>query len=638
MKEFNSFEKYAGDLLYNEIFQKLNGYIYANKDRLDLATYEVPDPSHVKLEDFEVTSAWFDNAPGYQLVFDLICSTEVEVSGRGKYDYETDTATPRFVVSCIGVLKDGLQDVRITRVDTYCEKKFDSQKRLSKNLVPYVFAKNLNEIAEDFLARYCPRALQTPMRLPLDEIIKHMGLQMVEAHITKNCDIFGQIYFSDAEINVYDKEKDDYVPMSIKAGTILVDPEVFFMRNIGSLNNTIMHECVHWDKHKKYFELQKLFRNKVSSISCHVVEGIQPEGKRTDLQWMEWQANALAPRILMPAKMTKKKIEELLIQYHMEYGRLGEADIMEMVIMELSDFFGVSLFAAKLRAIDLGYDQAVGVLNYYDYRYLPNYSFKQGSLKQGQTFVIKVQDAIYETASNPEFAEMIGDGTFIYTGCMFCINQSKYIEEDDNGNARLTEYARNHVDECCIKFDVIKKKNSRYGTQHYKECYLCHDIIADSFAETKFVDTSGNQDVKQRAEEMKKLRSTTAEIQKIQKEVPVTFGEALKYHMKRRGYTVEALSSASLIGPKTIQNMRNQDNYPFSLPVVAALCIGMHLHPVYSEDLLEKAGIKLIKYNEEHIVYKYLLTEYYKASIHECNEVLTEYDMDIMGTEQLAEA
>ena len=68
------------------------------------------------------------------------------------------------------------------------------------------------------------------------------------------------------------------------------------------------------------------------------MEGDDQRRKRNALQWMEWQANALAPKILMPAEMTKRKIEELLIRYHVEFSRLNEADIMQMVLTELSDF------------------------------------------------------------------------------------------------------------------------------------------------------------------------------------------------------------------------------------------------------------------------------------------------------------
>ena len=30
----------------------------------------------------------------------------------------------------------------------------------------------------------------------------------------------------------------------------MVDPANFFLRNLGSVNNTIIHKCVHWEKHR----------------------------------------------------------------------------------------------------------------------------------------------------------------------------------------------------------------------------------------------------------------------------------------------------------------------------------------------------------------------------------------------------
>lgn len=104
--------------------------------------------------------------------------------------------------------------------------------------------------------------------------------------------MFGRIFFANTETAVYDEETEKYKEVTVEAGTMLVDPKVFFMRNIGCVNNTIIHECVHWDRHSKFFELQKLFNKNLNSISCHVVEGERPEEKRNALQWMEWQANA----------------------------------------------------------------------------------------------------------------------------------------------------------------------------------------------------------------------------------------------------------------------------------------------------------------------------------------------------------
>lgn len=43
---------------------------------------------------------------------------------------------------------------------------------------------------------------------------------------------------------------------------------------LGAVNNTIIHECVHWDKHKKAFALARLYDKELSNIGCRVVGGI----------------------------------------------------------------------------------------------------------------------------------------------------------------------------------------------------------------------------------------------------------------------------------------------------------------------------------------------------------------------------
>lgn len=78
----------------------------------------------------------------------------------------------------------------------------------------------------------------------------------------------------------------------------------------------------------------------------------------------------------------------------------------------------MSLQAAKLRAVDLGYNQAVGILQYVDGRYLPSYTFKQGALKKNQTFVLGIADAVYEYARNLKLRELVNQIIFyILTHC-----------------------------------------------------------------------------------------------------------------------------------------------------------------------------------------------------------------------------
>jgi len=48
-----------------------------------------------------------------------------------------------------------------------------------------------------------------------------------------------------------DSNTQNNVIMKIEGKTIVVDPYMYLLRNLGSVNNTIIHECVHWGKTQK---------------------------------------------------------------------------------------------------------------------------------------------------------------------------------------------------------------------------------------------------------------------------------------------------------------------------------------------------------------------------------------------------
>jgi hypothetical protein len=103
------------------------------------------------------------------------------------------------------------------------------------------------------LKRYYPEALIAPTPVNPRVLAERMGLELHEQEITEDGTVFGQIYFRDTE--------------TVKAGSILVDPMAYFLRNLGSVSNTIVHECVHWDKHRKSFEFQRLLDNSMSRLA-----------------------------------------------------------------------------------------------------------------------------------------------------------------------------------------------------------------------------------------------------------------------------------------------------------------------------------------------------------------------------------
>ena len=108
---------------------------------------------------------------------------------------------------------------------------------------------------------------------------------------------------------------------------------------------------------------------------------------------------------------------------------------MENVIDEVSYFFMVSRLAAKIRMIDIGYEEAIGTFTYIDGKYVKPHTFKKGSIKKNQTFSISEVDAIIQSSINPSLKRKLESGNYIFVDSHFCINHPKYVQYDMWGQA-----------------------------------------------------------------------------------------------------------------------------------------------------------------------------------------------------------
>lgn len=624
-KKYDTFAAYLEDVYYNQIFSKIKSYLYNNKGRLDLSTSVVPDPSYVELSDFQIMGANFHESDVDRIECKITVRADVEISGRGRHDYESDSTECWLSIPFSATLRNGLQQVRIGCASEYSKELFRAEDALTKYLVPYIYAKDLDKHAERFLEKYCPRALEEPMSLPIKEIVENMGLTVYHAPLPDG--IFGRTYFNDANVEVFtNKACTETADRTICPGTILVNPDVVFMRNIGSTNNTVIHECVHWDKHYKFFELQKLLNPDIQAISCAVVEDYKkkPNQLEDELSWMEWQANALAPKILIPAKTGKTKLSEILNRLHRSYrGRLRDGYIMELAISEFADFFKVSTTAAKIRAVELGFEQAAGVFNFVDGKNYPPFSFKKGSLKKDQTFVIDRNNIIIQSLLNPDLSEDIAARCFIHAGGLLVINDPQYVSIVEDSEPTLTEYALEHVDECCLVFDRTTRVSTQYDDSFYRICFLCRDADSKSFVEASFNPKEGkNEDVRKRAREMAAIAAEAKRVADILAEVPSSFCGTLDYHIKRRGYTNEKMEERTGISSRMIQDYRKKKDSNITLQSVLALCIGLNLQPAFSYDLILKAGFNIMTAKDEHLIYRYLIEHHHMENIYMWNEKL----------------
>lgn len=589
MKKYNNFKEYMEDVYYDEIFNRIKGLVFAHKDSFESDT--VYSVSYVELYDIHVSGVTFKEQNDGLLEIRVSVDADISVKGKTRYGYDEIADNRAYNIFFSAKLESGLQQVRITNVEEYNPARFEKDKSLSQDLVPYLYEDAIEKNAEEFLSRHYPKALLQPMALPVFEVAQSMGMSVHYAPLGDT--VFGKTYFGAEKVTVYaDHTLKAKVEIMTQPGTMLINPNVYFMRNVGTANNTIIHECVHWDRHRKAFELQKLLTGDCNHISCEIVdtyEGIPDDAP--SIKWMEWQANQLAPRILMPAKMTKRVYDKVLADLYTANPQRRYAELVQETVERVADYFQVSIFAAKLRLIELGYEKVQGTFVYTEGRYLPPFAFKKDAIGKNQTFVIDEQNALYVMFMDPVLRQFFFENKIVYANSMICINAPEYIETNEQGMLILTEYALEHVDECCFIFDRKFSASQNYSDTFYRRCFLCRDVVSDTFIEASYnPDHKDNQSRSERCKNLEQIASVSGDLSDIMGELPASFGGTLKYHMKRLDINEEELSDRCHLSVQTLSKYINDNSIDRKYANVVAVCKALCLHPVFFEDLLTKAG------------------------------------------------
>ena len=612
-----SFTDYVANRFYNELFAAIQNYVIENNDNLDLRLYRVKNIGGIELSDIEVKFVSVSDLPDMKIEFDVAVEAELEVRESDYHYDESEICRQWFIFKCFGDLACNLDDLKISSVNIYTSKNKQA-KPMSDSLVPLIQSEELEAVATDFLRRHYPEALKTPMAVEPQQLAMNMGLNVIVKNITKDFSVFGQIYFHDCETELYDEDSDEMVKTNVDARTIFVDPKAYFLRNLGAVNNTIVHECVHWDKHRKAFELEKLYNSSASKIKCQVVGGIK-DNNRNATDWMEWQANALAPKIQMPLAMFKTQAFKFIKQFSSELGTSELMDVMEPVIDALATFFSVSRTAAKIRMIDAGYEEAIGTFTYIDGRYVKPHRFKKGALERNQTFSIGAEDAAIQSITNPEMAALVRDGSYIYVDSHFVLNHPKYITQDIFGQTVLTDYARTHMEECCLVFELSVKSGCR--ERYYTECFLNRDKTSNIDFDIKYCNGFEYAAPEKKAQ---LLAETIAEEMRIYNELPNSYTSSLKIVRKWKKVTYNELADEIMVNERTIRRIVNGEE-PGSINSIVLICLGLHLPPKISNHIISNSPFSLNFNNNSHIWYDFALTHLYAKSMDEIRTFLQEH-------------
>ncbi|HEO6882120.1 TPA: ImmA/IrrE family metallo-endopeptidase, partial [Streptococcus agalactiae] len=600
------------------------GFIFNNKDNTDLSTYMVPEPNgFIEFDNFELYKINYEIINNCELNLEIIVIANVIVRQYIKGEMEIDTKTKFVSVYAEVELDSGIKNFRIYNTEFKSDQYKKSRNlKLSKDWVPYIRKKDFDAIAEKFLRKYYPQALTQPTPVPVETIVSEMGLSIHQEKLTIDNSVFGKMVFKDTDVEVIEDEQ--LVSEHFNKGSILVDKDVVFKRNVGSYNNTVIHECVHWELHKVFHEVKMVLDKDHSQVSSWTEENLADSSMWTSLDWMEWQANGIAPRILMPKVQTRIKIRELFQTLTLVNPDISRSELVQEVVDNLATFFEVSRQAAKIRMIDLGFKEANGVYNYLDDRYMHNFAFELEAFDKGSSYTITSNDLCFEYCFNESFRQIIDRNKFIYVDNHLCLKDKKFIYMTKDGPI-MTDYAYEHMDECCLIFKVKSKNFTSISNETYYDYVLNRGVTKESEIKADFVDILQNPSLMDQLPPLDMMK-LGKKISELLKELPFEFSGTLRSHRKRKNCTQPFLAKLVGITERTLRDYETlEDNLP-RLELTLSFCFALKLRPELSDDMIKKAGHQLT-ISPPHQVYKMLLSTSYYKPLGEINSILQAAEM-----------
>ena len=409
------------------------------------------------------------------------------------------------------------------------------------SLLPFIPTQKLEEAATEFLEKYCIEALTTPMPIPIEEIIeKKMNLKIIYKNkISKDNSVFGLIAFKDGIVPMYDAETDEYVDYMIEARSIIADTS---SNNYGQINNTLAHEAVHYNFHRKYF-----LRNKRDSIAIKC--DWEKEIEDTNLNLIEWQAKNIAPKILMPLEMVKKKADELLNGPRKTFT-IGDYTCdftVSHAIQEIASFFHVSIISAYYRLKNLGYD----VSDFYkDAKDIYTYYTDTAVKKLTDTKV--TLEEIYDIyCKNKDFKSVIESSAFKYV-------DGELVFDDEAGKKIVLAFTHT-------------SKTISSGTAFFKS------------SPNKVRNYVSNEDVSMA------IKLYEREIESDDGSC-LTFNEECRKLIEEKGWKYEDFQIYTGLSRNIFSQINNEKDSHFSNYIALAILVGLDVGLSRAEELYRKAG------------------------------------------------
>ena len=499
----------------------------------------------------------------------------------------------------------------------------------------------LDDYATKYLSKHCKEALITPMPLPVERILKKENLKVKDVSLSPNLDVFGCCVLLDSDVPIYDRWTGEKKCIRYSKGTILIDSESINLYGAGAKRNTLIHEALHWEKDRKYFEILAIRSardsEKLYPIMCRYKDTyFEPSGKQktkgNEVKWLEWQANRLAPRVLMPCKTFKQKAYEFIDSY----TNCGKKSALscDKLIEDISNFFIVSRASAKYRLLEVGLQDVLKTFDDYDAVY--------ADIKQRKEFVpLTPSEAFDLLQNNKTFQRWFRKDAFIFADGYFVLANPEYVEKKV-GKWHLTKKAKGNLPSCVInihEYHYVDYKNIKKDFEGYailprmsgvdKRLLTFHPHFQSNlkYDPKDLYDAFNNHLRNDNLDEENELRRMLGDPSK-------TLCQCLWFLFEQRGWHYpKTFCDETLLHVNYYGRIKNNKYNNMTTPVLMAICVGLKLRLRLIEEIFDqKSDNKLRDSREPDRTYMCILEELPRISIDDFNGILASRGLKELGT------
>lgn len=402
--------------------------------------------------------------------------------------------------------------------------------RLSANLVPVIKSVDLPYYVNRFMNKYDIDGI-----VDIDDVVDKMGLTVIDAFTLKPVKgnrIKGLVCISNGTVEV------EECTLNVHEGTILIDKSLKD-KSLGSYRFVVLHECVHYDLHKEFLTVRKQLMDINAECSNYETDTpraiiddiVKNDNKYSCESKIEWQANNIAGRVLVPSEMLVSELSKKYEEYDY-FNADNKENILRVIASDLAELFGASKEEICIR------------------------------MKQVSFFTNDIDLVPYETtALFPEekeemynadvtFRQLIDDNKVVYVNNRCVINNDKYFN-----NGAITFYGRKHPNESMIFF----KKDTSYDSYADDELYYVKPtkkMIDKSLEEYKKLFPEDTAD----AIEFTKLIQNESDYDEY---VKVDLRETIMNIMKSKKLTVNAISERTGLAYAAVEKLINDRSAKF---------------------------------------------------------------------------